>query len=52
MAELLKKYNPNVKVWGFNLVAKRYGYDLKEIYDTTDEDNFYIELVLESISPY
>ena len=51
MAELLKHYNPNIKVWGFNLVAKRYGYDLKEIYDITHEDNYYIELALESIAP-
>ena len=34
MSELLKKYNPSIKVWGFNLIARRYGYDLKEIYDT------------------
>ena len=51
MAELLKHYNPNIKVWGFNLVAKRYGYNLKEIYDLTHEDNYYIELALESIAP-
>lgn len=52
MSELLKKYNPSIKVWGFNLIARRYGYDLKEIYDTENEDNFYIELVLESIDPF
>lgn len=52
MSELLKKYNPSIKVWGFNLIARRYGYDLKEIYDTENEDNFYIELVLESIEPF
>ncbi|MGC6420909.1 MAG: DUF4294 domain-containing protein [Chitinophagales bacterium] len=51
MAELLKHYNPNIKVWGFNLIARRYGYDLKEIYDVAHEDNYYIELALESIAP-
>lgn len=47
--ELIKQYNNPVKVWGYNLVANKYGYDLKEVYDPENEENKYLEMVLNTL---
>lgn len=47
--DLIKEYNNPIKVWGYNIVANRYGYNLKESYDREHEDNKYIEMVLKAL---
>lgn len=46
--DLIREYNNPIKVWGYNIVASRYGYDLKEVYDPKLEENKYIEMVLKA----
>jgi len=46
--DLIKEYNNPIKVWGYNIVANKYGYDLKEVYDPKLEENKYIEMVLKA----
>jgi hypothetical protein len=48
--DLLKEYNNPVKVWGYNMVAKHYDYDLKETYDPNHPDNKYIEMALKALN--
>lgn len=47
--ELIRQYNKPIKVWVYNLVAKKYGYDLKEVYDAENEENKYLEMVLKTL---
>lgn len=47
--DLIKQYNSPVKVWAYNLVANKYGYDLKEVYDPENEENKYLEMVLKAM---
>ena len=43
--ELIKEYFNPVKVWVYNLAAKKYEYDLKAPYDSKDIDNKLLEMV-------
>ncbi|MGB0885017.1 MAG: DUF4294 domain-containing protein [Chitinophagales bacterium] len=47
--DLIKEYNNPVKVWAYNIVAKRFGYDLKESYDPKDPENKNLEMALKSL---
>jgi len=43
--DLIKEYLNPIKVWAYNLVAKKYGYDLKAPYIKDDTENKYLEMV-------
>lgn len=48
--DLIKEYNNPIKVWGYNIVANKFGYDLKEAYEPENEENKYLEMVLKTIN--
>mgnify|MGYP006078463781 CR=1 FL=1 len=44
----IKEYLSPIKVWVYNLIAKKYGYDLKEEYISEDIENKYLEMVFKA----
>jgi len=46
--ELIKNYLSPLKVWAYNLIAKKYGYDLKAPYIIETEENKYLEMALKA----
>ncbi|MGB1248568.1 MAG: DUF4294 domain-containing protein [Chitinophagales bacterium] len=47
--DLIKEYQSGVKAWAYNIVAKRYDYDLKSPYDATEEDNIWLEQAIKTV---
>ncbi|MCB0410263.1 MAG: DUF4294 domain-containing protein, partial [Flavobacteriales bacterium] len=47
--DLIKEYNSGVKAWAYNVVANRYGYDLKESYDPEKEENLMLEIAIRQV---
>lgn len=48
--DLIKEYNSPIKVWVYNIAAKKYGYNLKEEYQPENEDNKFIEMALKALN--
>ena len=46
--DLIKEYFNPVKVWAYNIVAKKYDYDLKAPYDSKDPENKLLEMVFKA----
>ena len=44
----IKEYLSPIKVWVYSLIAKKYGYDLKEEYISEDLENKYLEMVFKA----
>lgn len=47
--DLIKEYNTGIKAWAYNVVAKRYGYDLKEPYNAISNENRMLELAIQTV---
>lgn len=47
--DLVKEYNTGFKAWIYNIAAKKYDYDLKEIYDPLKEENRMLELAIKQV---
>ena len=47
--DLIKEYNSGIKAWTYNIVANRYDYDLKEVYDPNKEENRMLELAIKQV---
>jgi hypothetical protein len=47
--DLIKEYNTGIKAWAYNVVAKKYGYNLKEEYDPNSEENRMLELAIKTV---
>jgi hypothetical protein len=47
--DLIKEYNTGIKAWAYNVVAKKYGYNLKEDYDPNATENRMLELAIKTV---
>lgn len=47
--ELIKEYNSGIKAWAYNVVANKYGYDLKESYNPNQEENLMLEIAIKQV---
>lgn len=48
--DLIKEYFNPIKVWAYNIIAKKYGYDLKASYNPEDKENKHLEMVFKAKS--
>lgn len=47
--DLIKEYNSGIKAWAYNVVAKKYGYDLKEDYNPNTSENRMLEMAIKTV---
>lgn len=47
--DLIKEYNSGIKAWAYNVVANKYGYDLKESYMPDQEENRMLEIAIQQV---